>query len=134
MKTRFRVVGLLASAALAAATLTGCSSSNELIIATDLPLQGSSFDSNNSTNKAIELYLKQQDYKAGDYKVKLKIIVKLEQTHQQHKMILPYYKTLKNIHKVLLQVLVQIDVPILVVGHHYLVLMTKLYKKQIQIY
>ena len=73
MKTRFRVVGLLASAALAAATLTGCSSSNELIIATDLPLQGSSFDSNDSTNKAIELYLKQQDYKAGDYKVKLKI-------------------------------------------------------------
>ncbi|MSW68419.1 MAG: ABC transporter substrate-binding protein, partial [Actinobacteria bacterium] len=73
MKTRFRVVGLLATAALAAATLTGCSSSNELIIATDLPLQGASFDSNDSTNKAIELYLKQQDYKAGDYKVKLKI-------------------------------------------------------------
>ncbi len=73
MKTRFRVVGLLASAALAAATLTGCSSSNELIIATDLPLQGSSFDSNDSTNKAIELYLKQIDYKSGDYKVKLKI-------------------------------------------------------------
>ena len=73
MKTRFRVVGLLATAALAAATLTGCSSSNDLIIATDLPLQGSSFDSNDSTNKAIELYLKQNDYKAGTYKVKLKI-------------------------------------------------------------
>jgi len=73
MKLRSRVFGIIAAAALVSTTLTGCSSSNELIIATDLPLQGSSFDSNDSTNKAIELYLKQQGYKAGDFKVKLKI-------------------------------------------------------------
>ncbi len=44
-----------------------------LTISTDLPLQGSSFDSNDSTNKAIALYLKQIKYKAGKYTVKLKI-------------------------------------------------------------
>ena len=44
-----------------------------LTISTDLPLQGSSFDSNDSTNKAIALYLKQIKYKAGKYTVKLKV-------------------------------------------------------------
>jgi len=44
-----------------------------LTISTDLPIQGSSFDSNDSTNKAIALYLKQIKYKAGKYTVKLKV-------------------------------------------------------------
>jgi len=73
MKIRSRVFGIIAAAALVSTTLTGCSSSNDLIIATDLPLQGSSFDSNDSTNKAIALYLKQQGYTAGTYKVAMKI-------------------------------------------------------------
>lgn len=73
MKINSRIVSLLAVTALAAGTLAGCSSSNAKVIATDLPLQGSSFDSNDSTNKAIALYLKQVGYKAGKYTVKLKI-------------------------------------------------------------
>jgi branched-chain amino acid transport system substrate-binding protein len=44
-----------------------------LTISSDLPLQRSSFDSNDSTNKAIALYLKQINYKAGKYTVKFKI-------------------------------------------------------------
>jgi branched-chain amino acid transport system substrate-binding protein len=72
VKFHTRSFGLIAIVALAVSTLTSCSSAKELIISTDLPLQGSSFDSNDSTNKAIELYLKQIDYKAGDFKVKLK--------------------------------------------------------------
>jgi len=44
-----------------------------LTISTDLPIKGSSFDSNDSTNKAIALYLKQIKYKAGKYTVKLKV-------------------------------------------------------------
>jgi len=62
----------LAVGALAASVLTGCSSSNKLIISTDLPLQGSAFDSNDSTNKAIQLYLEQQGYKAGTYELAFK--------------------------------------------------------------
>jgi hypothetical protein len=50
MKIRSRFVGLLAITGLALGTLAGCSSSNALVISTDLPLQGSSFDSNDSTN------------------------------------------------------------------------------------
>ena len=72
MKKLSKIVTGLAVAALAAGVLTGCSSSNKLIISTDLPLQGSAFDSNDSTNKAIELYLEQQGYKAGDYEIEFK--------------------------------------------------------------
>ena len=74
MKIRSRAAGLIAIAVVASIALAACSSSsNGLIISTDLPLQGSSFDSNDSTNKAIALYLKQINYKAGKYTVKLKI-------------------------------------------------------------
>jgi branched-chain amino acid transport system substrate-binding protein len=73
MKKLSKIVTGLAVAALAAGALTGCSSSNKLIISTDLPLQGSAFDSNDSTNKAIELYLEQQGYKAGDYELEFKV-------------------------------------------------------------
>jgi len=72
MKKLSKIVTGLAVAALAAGVLTGCSSSNKLIISTDLPLQGSAFDSNDSTNKAIELYLEQQGYKAGDFELEFK--------------------------------------------------------------
>ena len=71
-----RVIGVIAATAVAATVLvTGSPVANSaptLIISTDLPLQGSAFDSNDSTNKAIELYLKQIKYKAGKYTVKLK--------------------------------------------------------------
>ena len=73
MKNRSRFVGFVAIAGLAAGTLAACSSSNTLVISSDLPLQGSSFDSNDSTNKAIALYLKQVHYKAGKYTVKFKV-------------------------------------------------------------
>ena len=72
MKKLYKVVAALAVAALSAGVLASCSGSNALIISTDLPLQGSSFDSNDSTNKAIQLYLEQVGYKAGDYKLKFK--------------------------------------------------------------
>jgi branched-chain amino acid transport system substrate-binding protein len=72
MKKVTKIVTALAVGALAASVLTGCSSSNKLIISTDLPLQGSAFDSNDSTNKAIELYLEQQGYKAGEYELAFK--------------------------------------------------------------
>ena len=44
-----------------------------LTIATDLPLQGSNKDTNDATNKLIQLYIDQQGGKAGNFKVKLKI-------------------------------------------------------------
>ena len=72
MKKVTKIVTALAVGALAASVLTGCSSSNKLIISTDLPLQGSAFDSNDSTNKAIQLYLEQQGYKAGTYELAFK--------------------------------------------------------------
>ena len=72
MKKLYKVVAALAVAALSAGVLASCSGSNALIISSDLPLQGSSFDSNDSTNKAIQLYLEQVGYKAGDYKLKFK--------------------------------------------------------------
>lgn len=73
MKNRYRTVGFVAIVGLAIGTLSACSSANTLVISSDLPLQGSSFDSNDSTNKAIALYLKQINYKAGKYTVKFKI-------------------------------------------------------------
>lgn len=72
MKKLYKVIAAFAVAALSAGVLASCSGSNALIISTDLPLQGSSFDSNDSTNKAIQLYLEQVGYKAGDYKLKFK--------------------------------------------------------------
>ena len=72
MKKVTKIVTALTVGALAASVFTGCSSSNNLIISTDLPLQGSAFDSNDSTNKAIQLYLEQQGYKAGEYELAFK--------------------------------------------------------------
>lgn len=76
--TKFnRFVAVAAAAALATTGLVAASASSEaaaktLIISSDLPLQGSAFDSNDSTNKAIALYLKQIGYKAGKYTVSFK--------------------------------------------------------------
>ncbi len=78
MKKTYRAVGIVASVAMVAAGLVAGTSAADaatkvLTISSDLPLQGSSFDSNDSTNKAIALYLKQIKYKAGKYTVKFKI-------------------------------------------------------------
>jgi branched-chain amino acid transport system substrate-binding protein len=78
MKKSYRAISIVASVAMVAtALLSGTSAADAatqvLTISSDLPLQGSSFDSNDSTNKAIALYLKQIKYKAGKYTVKFKI-------------------------------------------------------------
>ncbi|MFZ2227065.1 MAG: branched-chain amino acid ABC transporter substrate-binding protein [Candidatus Nanopelagicaceae bacterium] len=78
MKKSYRAISVIAAVALSATALVAGTSAAQaatkvLTISTDLPLQGSSFDSNDSTNKAIALYLKQIKYKAGKYTVKLKI-------------------------------------------------------------
>jgi branched-chain amino acid transport system substrate-binding protein len=44
---------------------------SELIISTDLPLQGASASTSESTNDMIELYLEQIGHKAGNYTIKL---------------------------------------------------------------
>ena len=74
---------LVAVAAAAALTLTACANNSEtgggggagskdLVISTDLPLQGSSATQSDSTNKMIQLYLDQIGSKAGDYNITLK--------------------------------------------------------------
>ncbi|MEI6811374.1 MAG: branched-chain amino acid ABC transporter substrate-binding protein [Actinomycetes bacterium] len=77
MKKSFRVVSAIAAAAMVTTALVaGATASNAatvLTISSDLPLQGSSFDSNDSTNKAIQLYLKQIGNKVGKYAIKFKI-------------------------------------------------------------
>ena len=78
MKKTYRAISIVASVAMVATALVaGTSAANAapkvLTISSDLPLQGSSFDSNDSTNKAIALYLKQINYKAGKFKIKFKI-------------------------------------------------------------
>ena len=73
-----RVVSVIAAASLAATALVAAAAPSDaaatktLVIATDLPLQGSSFDSNDSTNKAIALYLKSVGGMAGKFKITLK--------------------------------------------------------------
>jgi branched-chain amino acid transport system substrate-binding protein len=81
-----RLVALTAAGALA---LAGCASSSNsgssssggsgsggggktLVISTDLPLQGSSASTSDSTNKLIQLYLESIGNKAGNYTVELK--------------------------------------------------------------
>jgi branched-chain amino acid transport system substrate-binding protein len=77
MSRKFTVLAVVVTASLAIAGCSSTSSStssggSSLIISSDLPLQGSSKDSNDSTNKAIQLYLKQIGYKAGKYTVSFK--------------------------------------------------------------
>jgi branched-chain amino acid transport system substrate-binding protein len=74
---------LVAVAAAAALTLTACANNSEtgggggagskdLVISTDLPLQGSSASQSQSTNDMIQLYLDSIGSKAGDYNITLK--------------------------------------------------------------
>ncbi len=73
-----RIVALVAVATTALAACGGGSSGGSsgggggktLIISSDLPLQGASKDASDATNNAIELYLSQVGYKAGNYTVK----------------------------------------------------------------
>jgi branched-chain amino acid transport system substrate-binding protein len=84
MRTTFKIGAMAVASALA---LAACSSSDDaatggasgeaaggktLIVSTDLPLQGSAADANNSTNDMIKLYLEQIGNKAGDFNIELK--------------------------------------------------------------
>ncbi len=76
-----RAMAVLTMAALAVAACGGGSSGGSggggggktLTISTDLPMQGPSKDSSDSTVNAIKLYLAQHDNKVGDYTIKLKV-------------------------------------------------------------
>jgi branched-chain amino acid transport system substrate-binding protein len=74
-----RIVAISAVAALSLAACannsgsgTGTGGSKDLVIATDLPLQGSSATQSDDTNKLIQMYLDQVGDKAGDFKITLK--------------------------------------------------------------
>jgi branched-chain amino acid transport system substrate-binding protein len=72
----------VAVGAIAVLSLTACANngsgggttgaSKDLVISTDLPLQGSSASQTASTNNLIQLYLDQVGGKAGDFNIKLK--------------------------------------------------------------
>jgi branched-chain amino acid transport system substrate-binding protein len=79
MAKPIRVVALVAVAALGLAACGGSSGGSggsgggkTLIISSDLPLQGSSKDASESTNRAIELYLESIGNKVGNYTIKFK--------------------------------------------------------------
>jgi branched-chain amino acid transport system substrate-binding protein len=74
MSRMFTAISAVAAASLAltAVVSNAASAAPTLIISSDLPLQGAAKDFNDSTNKAIELYLKQVHYKAGKFKVSFK--------------------------------------------------------------
>ena len=70
MKKNRLKVAVVALAASVSLVLTSCSSSSsDLYIASDLPLQGGSADQSKSTNNAIKLLLKQMDNTAGEFSV-----------------------------------------------------------------
>jgi branched-chain amino acid transport system substrate-binding protein len=83
MRNAYKIGALAIAGSLALAACGSSSSSTTssgapaaggktLVISTDLPLQGSSKDASDATNQAIELYLKQIGYKAGNYTIELK--------------------------------------------------------------
>ena len=65
-------LSMAATAFVAGAVPSQAAAKKTLIIATDVPLQGASLDSNDSTNKAIALYLKSIGGKIGKYSITLK--------------------------------------------------------------
>ena len=74
--TRVVALGAVAVLSLAACAQDGGGGAggeapSELIISTDLPLQGASASTSESTNNMIELYLEQIGHKAGNYTIKL---------------------------------------------------------------
>ena len=74
---RLAALGLVATLSLAACAngadtgSGGGAAPSELIVSTDLPLQGPAASTNDSTNKLVQLYLDQVQGKAGSYSVKL---------------------------------------------------------------
>ena len=77
--TRVIVLGAVAALSLSACANNGGGAgggggggSTDLVISTDLPLQGASASTSESTNKMIELYLEQIGHKAGKYNITLK--------------------------------------------------------------
>jgi len=76
--TRVVVLGAVTALSLSACATNGGAAggggggSTDLVISTDLPLQGSSASTSESTNNMIELYLEQVGHKAGKYNVTLK--------------------------------------------------------------
>jgi branched-chain amino acid transport system substrate-binding protein len=72
MNKRKAVAAALPLMLLVAACGSSSSSGGALIISSDLPWRGASSDASPDTNKALELYLKQQGGKAGKYKIELK--------------------------------------------------------------
>ena len=76
------IIRMAAIGAAATLTFTACANnaetpggeggSKDLVISTDLPLQGSSASQSQSTNDLIQMYLEQVGGKAGDYNVTLK--------------------------------------------------------------
>jgi branched-chain amino acid transport system substrate-binding protein len=81
MNRRIKALTVLAAATATAFAAAACDSSGgdsgsdvtEVVISTDLPMQGSSKDASESTTNAIKLYLEQIGGKAGKYKVTLKV-------------------------------------------------------------
>jgi branched-chain amino acid transport system substrate-binding protein len=74
-KTRAITVAAVAALSLAACANNaggGGGGGTDLVISTDLPLQGASASTSDSTNKMIQLYLDQVGGKAGKYSVTLK--------------------------------------------------------------
>ena len=70
MKKNRLKVAVVALAASVSLVLTSCSSSSsDLFIASDLPMQGGSADQSKSTNNAIKLLLKQAGNVAGEFSV-----------------------------------------------------------------
>ncbi len=79
MRNAYKIGAIALAGSLALAACGSSSSSGPgsgggktLVVSTDLPLQGSSKDASDATNQAIELYLEQIGYMAGDYKIVLK--------------------------------------------------------------
>ena len=73
--TRVVALGAVAVLSLAACAQdgeggAGGEAPSELIVSTDLPLQGASASTSESTNNMIQLYLEQIGYKAGNYTIK----------------------------------------------------------------
>jgi len=81
MNRRIKALTVLVAATATAFAVAACDSSGgdsgsgvtEVVIGSDLPMQGSSKDASDSTVNAMKLYLEQIGGKAGKYKVTLKV-------------------------------------------------------------
>src|SRR5215475_13958073 len=81
MNRRIKALTVLVAATATAFAAAACDSSGgdsasgvtEVVIGSDLPMQGSSKDASDSTVNAMKLYLEQIGGKAGKYNVTLKV-------------------------------------------------------------